>query len=235
MKKILLHSCCAPCSAAILEWMLRNDYCPTIFFYNPNIWPEEEYLKRKYEIIRYAGEIGVEIADFDRFDEGAAINDFACSYKKASESREADYPDAMQQDAKYGACALRAIQKHQMQDICSSAQWSDAHNLWRSKVEHLADEPERGARCLECFKYRLAEAAKYASEHGFDTFTTTLASSRWKDINQVFEAGKYAAALYPGVTFWDKNWRRGGLYERRNELAKQFYNQSYCGCEFSLR
>ena len=34
---------------------------------------------------------------------------------------------------------------------------------------------------------------------------------------------------------WDRNWRKGGLYERRNILARQFYNQQYCGCEFSLR
>ena len=39
-----------------------------------------------------------------------------------------------------------------------------------------------------------------------------------------------------GLTrFWDRNWRKGGLYERRNILARQFYNQQYCGCEFSLR
>jgi len=60
-------------------------------------------------------------------------------------------------------------------------------------------------------------------------------SSRWKDINQIMEAGKWAASQVPGVEFWDKNWRKGGLYERRNILAKQFYNQQYCGCEFSVR
>ena len=34
MEKVLLHSCCAPCSAAILEWMGQNGYEPTILFYN---------------------------------------------------------------------------------------------------------------------------------------------------------------------------------------------------------
>ena len=65
MEKVLLHSCCAPCSAAILEWMGQNGYEPTILFYNPNIFPEEEYLKRKNEIVRYAQEIGVAIVDLD--------------------------------------------------------------------------------------------------------------------------------------------------------------------------
>jgi predicted adenine nucleotide alpha hydrolase (AANH) superfamily ATPase len=83
---------------------------------------------------------------------------------------------------------------------------------------------------------RLLKAAQYASEHGFDCFTTTLASSRWKDLNQIIAAGNWAASQYPGgATFWDRNWRKGGLYERRNELAKQFYNQQYCGCEYSMK
>jgi len=40
MEKILLHSCCAPCSGAILEWMMANGYEPTVYYYNPNIFPE---------------------------------------------------------------------------------------------------------------------------------------------------------------------------------------------------
>ena len=51
-KKILLHSCCAPCSTAVIE-RLKNDYDITILYYNPNIYPEEEYFKRKNEEIRY--------------------------------------------------------------------------------------------------------------------------------------------------------------------------------------
>lgn len=53
-KKILLHSCCAPCSTAVIE-RLKDDYDITIYYYNPNIYPEEEYLKRKNEEIRYIG------------------------------------------------------------------------------------------------------------------------------------------------------------------------------------
>jgi predicted adenine nucleotide alpha hydrolase (AANH) superfamily ATPase len=41
----------------------------------------------------------------------------------------------------------------------------------------------------------------------------------------------------PTVTFWDKNWRKGGLQDRRNALLKEnnFYNQQYCGCQYSMR
>lgn len=43
---LLLHSCCGPCSTSVIERLIR-DYKITVFFYNPNITDEEEYLKRK--------------------------------------------------------------------------------------------------------------------------------------------------------------------------------------------
>lgn len=51
-KKLLLHSCCAPCSTAVIE-RLVDDFDITVFYYNPNIYPKEEYEKRKNEQKRY--------------------------------------------------------------------------------------------------------------------------------------------------------------------------------------
>lgn len=176
--KVLLHSCCAPCSSAIIECMLANGIRPTIFYCNPNIYPQEEYEIRKAEAIRYVQDLGLDFID-------------------------ADY-DYMR---------------------------------WRETIKGLENEPERGGRCLKCFIMRLTETAHYASEHGFTLFTTTLASSRWKNLAQINEAGRRAAALYPGTLYWEQNWRKGGLQDRRNQLLKEydFYNQQYCGCEFSMR
>ena len=100
----------------------------------------------------------------------------------------------------------------------------------------LAQAPERGERCLNCFKFRLMRAACYAAEHGFPVLTTTLASSRWKSLEQVDAAGALACATtVPGPTWWPQNWRKGGLQPRRAEIIQEqnFYNQNYCGCEFS--
>lgn len=178
MTEVLLHSCCAPCSSAILEWMLNNDYAPTIFYFNPNIYPEKEYEIRKNECSRYAQKLNVKMIDGD--------------YK---------------------------------------------HNEWRCRVHGLEDQAERGSRCLECFKMRLLKSAQLAKELNINLFTTTLASSRWKDLNQINTAGQWAANQVEGTCFWDKNWRKGGLQDRRNALLKEnnFYNQQYCGCEFSFR
>ena len=58
-KKLLLHSCCGPCSStAIFE--LSQNYDVTIFYYNPNIYPEEEYLKRKNEQLKLVEKINNE-------------------------------------------------------------------------------------------------------------------------------------------------------------------------------
>lgn len=66
--KVLLHSCCAPCSGEVMEAMVASGIDFTIFFYNPNIHPRKEYELRKEENIRFAQEFGVPFidADYDR-------------------------------------------------------------------------------------------------------------------------------------------------------------------------
>ena len=63
--KVLLHTCCAPCSSAIIECLLQNGVRPTIYYCNPNIYPLEEYLIRKDECTRYAQALGLDIKDAD--------------------------------------------------------------------------------------------------------------------------------------------------------------------------
>ena len=174
--EVLLHTCCAPCSSAIIECLLNHGIRPVIYYCNPNIYPLEEYLVRKEECTRYAKALGLDIID-DDYD----------------------------------------------------------HEAWLEAVKGLENEPERGGRCLRCFKLRLLRTAEYARDNGFKVITTTLASSRWKSLEQINEAGEWACAQVPDVIWWDRNWRKGGLQERRLQIIKEydFYNQLYCGCEFS--
>lgn len=176
--KVLLHTCCAPCSSAIIECMMQHKIEPVVYYCNPNIYPEEEYLTRKNECVRYARALGLTIVD-DDYD----------------------------------------------------------HAAWLNCISGLENEPERGGRCLECFKYRLRRAAEYAHNSGVHVLTTTLASSRWKSLEQINQAGEYAVEPFDDVAWWDQNWRKGGLSERRAAIIREygFYNQTYCGCEFSMR
>lgn len=177
-KKVLLHSCCAPCSGEVMERMAEAGIEFTIFFYNPNIHPEKEYLIRKEENVRFAKELGVDFID-------------------------ADY---------------------------------DSKN-WFERVKGMEWEPERGERCTECFDMRFERTALYAHENGFDTITSCLGISRWKDMDQINGSGLRAAARYPDMHYWTFNWRKDGGSARMIEISKRerFYQQEYCGCVFSLR
>ena len=177
-RKVLLHSCCAPCSGEVMEAMRATGIDYTIFFYNPNIHPQKEYELRKSENIRYAEKFGVPFVD-------------------------ADY---------------------------------DTDN-WFARAKGMEHEPEKGRRCTMCFDMRFERTALYAHEHGFPVITSSLGLSRWKDMNQITDAGIRAAANYPDIAYWAYNWRKLGGAERMIEISKreQFYQQEYCGCVYSLR
>lgn len=56
--KLLLHSCCAPCSSYVLEY-LSHYFSITVLYYNPNIYPESEYTKRIWEQQKLIGDLPV--------------------------------------------------------------------------------------------------------------------------------------------------------------------------------
>ena len=189
--KILLHSCCAPCSGAMFEQMLKEKYDVTIFFYNPNIHPKKEYEIRKEENKRYARKYNRPFID--------------CDYDARS---------------------------------------------WFERMRGLENDPERlGTRCVACFDMRMEVTAHYALKHGFDGFTTTNATSRWKDESQVDGAGLKVAkdllmlSIKGNINnkkvpkFWIRQWKTDTFTKRKYEISaeEKFYKQEYCGCSYSLR
>ena len=150
-KKLLLHSCCAPCSGEVMEAIMASDIEFTIFFYNPNIHPKKEYEIRKEENIRFAEKLNIPIID-------------------------ADY---------------------------------DTDN-WYERAKGMEYEPERGKRCTMCFDMRFERTALYAFENGFDTISSSLGISRWKNFDQINDCGLRAVEPYEGVSYWTFNWRKKG-------------------------
>ena len=226
-KSILLHVCCAPCSGAIIEALCSQGFQPTVFWSNSNILSSAENSRRLAVLEPYAASFGVPVVvdPYDHTDWLAFVR----------------------------------------------GQLSDGSHL---SATNLASYPERGARCEMCFRYRLLRAARYALARGFDCLTTSLASSRWKSLEQVDAAGTWAVALANAeaagsesgaarpfaevfcegqerggsgakgtgrlapaseLQWWPQNWRKGGLQPRRAEIIREqnFYNQTFCGCEFS--
>lgn len=82
MKKMLLHSCCAPCSTQVIE-VLKNDYQLTIYYYNPNIDTDEEYLHRLAEQKRYCAQVGIPVIE-----DGYNPNDFLENVKGLENEKE---------------------------------------------------------------------------------------------------------------------------------------------------
>lgn len=99
----------------------------------------------------------------------------------------------------------------------------------------LEREPEGGTRCTECFKLRLRETARLASENGFDWFCTTLTVSPHKDCERINEIGLALEREF-GVKWLPSDFKKRGGYGRSTELSKEYglYRQNYCGCLFSL-
>ena len=64
-KKLLLHSCCAPCSGDIMKRLLDSNINYTVYFYNPNIHPHEEYLLRKEENMSFSIKYNIPFIDAD--------------------------------------------------------------------------------------------------------------------------------------------------------------------------
>ncbi len=64
-KEVVIHSCCAPCSGPLIEKMHQADIGLTIFFYNPNIHPKQEYEIRKNENKRFADKLKIPFIDAD--------------------------------------------------------------------------------------------------------------------------------------------------------------------------
>lgn len=98
----------------------------------------------------------------------------------------------------------------------------------------LEREPERGRRCFKCYELRMRYAARYASENGYDLFTTTLSVSPHKNAAWLNEIGKSLSEEFSvGYLFSDFKKKNG--YMRSIALSKEYglYRQDYCGCVYS--
>tara|TARA_B100001564_G_scaffold28570_1_gene21120 strand:- start:1342 stop:1920 length:579 start_codon:yes stop_codon:yes gene_type:complete len=161
-----------------MKRLLDSDINYTVYFYNPNIHPHEEYMLRKEENMAFAKKYKIPFVDDD--------------YNPRT---------------------------------------------WFEITKGMEHEPERGKRCSTCFDMRFIKTSEYAYNNGFDIISSTLGISRWKDMNQINNSGKYAASKFKGLSYWDFNWRKENGSHRMIEVSKDegFYMQEYCGCVYSLR
>ena len=176
--RLLLQACCAPCSSYVLEYLSKY-FDISILYYNPNIFPEEEFIKRYEEVKRLIKDMNLEIP---------LIN---VGYRN-----------------------------EEFEDV----------------IDGLKNEKEGGKRCFKCYELRLRETAKYAKEHSFDYFGTTLSISPYKNANKLNEIGKLLEEEY-NINYLYSDFKKKNGYKRSIELSKIYnlYRQNYCGCIYSKR
>ena len=176
--RLLLHSCCAPCSSYCLEY-LSQFFSITDLFYNPNICPKSEFDKRAEELRRLLGELPVKNP------------------------------------------VTLIVDEYDPEEFFSA-------------VKGLENCAEGGERCFVCYRLRLERAAKYAAEHGFDYFCSTLSISPLKNAQKLNEIGSELSGIYK-VENLPNDFKKKGGYLRSIELSREYelYRQNYCGCVFS--
>lgn len=89
-----------------------------------------------------------------------------------------------------------------------------------------------GGRCNFCYEVRLNQAAKYAKEHGYSAFTTSLLVSPYQQHEVIRSVGEAAAAA-AGITFVYEDFRCGWQEGVQISHDLELYRQPYCGCIFS--
>lgn len=168
--KLLMHTCCAPCSIYCIDELRKEGIEPTIYWFNPNIHPYMEYKTRRDTLKEYTELINIEAI----FEENYGLKDFC---------------------------------------------------------KNVVDDLE--SRCQKyCYLVRLEQTAKYAKEHGYDSFTTTLLVSPYQKHDEIVKIGNRLAEKY-GLQFIYRDFRVGFREGQNKARELGLYMQKYCGCIFS--
>lgn len=204
---LLLHSCCAPCSSYVLEYLSRY-FEITVLYYNPNIYPPEEYWKRVEEQKNF-------------------ICRFTENVRKKQDNADQHFGE---KDLNIGQEAVDLFRPIRF------VEGSFEQDRFYELVKGLEDVPEGGARCFLCYEMRLRKAAEYAKQLKMDYFTTTLSISPLKNAEKLNEIGENLAEEY-GISYLCSDFKKKDGYKRSVELSKEYgmYRQDYCGCVFSKR
>lgn len=213
--RLLVHICCGPCSIMVLRRLMDAGHALTGLFFNPNIQPVSEYLRRREGAAKTAARLGVPLvfADTLPLEEQRWTDPWLTRAVLSNEGVSASRPE---KDSARPAAELPPA----------------ADPLpWLRAVAGREQE-----RCLFCLRLRLRKTAELA--HGgslggsFDGFTSTLLYSRYQPHDGIKALGMEIAEAHDLVFAYEDfrtSWGEGV------SLSKEWgvYRQQYCGCLFS--
>lgn len=110
------------------------------------------------------------------------------------------------------------------------------HGNWLGKIKGQENEPERGARCVICYRDRLEATARLAHRLKFDYFGSTLTISPHKSAEVINMLGNEASDKYQ-IKYLESDFKKCDGFKKSVIISKELklYRQDYCGCEFSMR
>jgi len=110
-----------------------------------------------------------------------------------------------------------------------------ANDEYNKDLEPYKNQPEGMTRCFICYEKRMDDAYKFASENGFDYFTTVMTISRQKNSQKLNEIGEKLSKKYPNVKYFYSDFKknRGIDIAREMRINYDLYQQLYCGCKYT--
>jgi predicted adenine nucleotide alpha hydrolase (AANH) superfamily ATPase len=235
--RILVHICCAPCFTSVYKSLLKDGHETVGYFYNPNIHPYQEFLKRLHCLQRYTALQPVEVIydkeyDLDKYLVGA----LKAKYDSPQQQKFIKHPIKTQDGFRERIEAKDSLQ------IKLTARDNSGGHTKNIKVEepststesdqNIKTDSDFNPRCGYCIGLRLAKTAEMAAQKDFDAFTTTLLESKYQPHDYIRALGQKLAEKL-GVEFYYKDFRVGWKESITISKELELYRQQYCGCIFS--
>lgn len=254
-KNILIHSCCGPCSIMPLEYLIKKNFNPTIFYYNPNIHLQNEYNLRLASMQRVAEYYALPLIigsniNFIEKQKNLLIKKELIKEKMqslfVSDNLMKKAIDKILTKWKIYAEVFQEPEYEKLyiytQKNYHSFSYEKAQALLRidafAFVRYLSTYEEK-ERCKQCYKERMVKSILFAKEQGFKTFTTTLLYSKYQchedicyaienaiqNINNEFNENPLSFYYSDFRDFWQQG------IDKSKEL--NLYRQKWCGCILS--
>ncbi len=172
---LVLHACCAPCSTAVLECLIYNGIKPTVFFYNPNIHPGDEYIKRRDEWLHLCALLNLDavVGDYD-------TKEWFCAVK------------GHEQDKERGARCSLCFEKR----LTVTAQFAKSLNISHFTTT-LATSRWKSKRQVDDAGYAAQSAVGGVSYWDFDWRKEGLVTRRYALVKEIgFYNQQYCGCVY---------------------------------------
>ncbi len=212
--KLLVHVCCGPCAITVLEYFKNKGHDVTGLFFNPNIQPLAEYMKRREGAWQVAAKVGIPLIMAD-----------------ALPLEEQLWEDPLDMLPTLSKNTLFA-KNHLGQNTNLSRDFLNLPPAVNPKLwlDTVGENP--AVSCPKCWYVRLGKTAQLAKKWDYEAFSATLLYSRHQN-HELLKTHGTNLARYYGLSFEYEDFRK--TWQEGIDLSKEWgiYRQSHCGCMYS--